>query len=401
MTDHQQEITDHDTLPPIEKIDLNAATEEELCRLPGIGPALAARIVNYRTQVSPFKEPSDIASVPGITEAMYQLMAEQLTVASEPGPEDKLGLWPTTADDFAIAESQTIDEDFELDRFPASDSAGITPVQVAAEEPMSRQPELPQTGDDASVAAPPEDFDQQVPTTEDEPPAAQREPAEEPPIIAYTSPPQGGHWGRLFVFGLAGAVLGAMLALAFLLMVNGTLNFQMASSKALNSEALRLDDEIDEMAMDLSQLRGRVDVLQDLSMRLENAQADFSHLAQDVGTMQSEVESLRRDATLVQDSLATVRQHTSDLDQNLSALQAQATAMAERLDALQSHLDTLGKESQRFRAFLTGLQQLLNQPIETQPDATPISPLLSTPTPRPTSVLRPQITVIPLATPTP
>jgi competence protein ComEA len=46
-------------------LDLNHATEDELCGLPGIGPALAERIVAYRTQ-TPFQSVEDLVNVPGI-----------------------------------------------------------------------------------------------------------------------------------------------------------------------------------------------------------------------------------------------------------------------------------------------------------------------------------------------
>jgi competence ComEA-like helix-hairpin-helix protein len=37
-------------------LDLNSATAEDLAALPGIGPALAQRIVDYRTTHGPFKK---------------------------------------------------------------------------------------------------------------------------------------------------------------------------------------------------------------------------------------------------------------------------------------------------------------------------------------------------------
>ncbi len=53
-------------LEPGERIDLNAAPAEELARLPGIGPALASRIVTHRTTVGPFGSLSDLDRVSGI-----------------------------------------------------------------------------------------------------------------------------------------------------------------------------------------------------------------------------------------------------------------------------------------------------------------------------------------------
>lgn len=47
-------------------LDLNAATLEQLDTLPGIGPALAARIVAYRDEHGPFRQIEQLNEVKGI-----------------------------------------------------------------------------------------------------------------------------------------------------------------------------------------------------------------------------------------------------------------------------------------------------------------------------------------------
>ncbi len=49
-----------------ERIDPNTAGEEDLDRLPGVGPVVAARIVQVRRDRGPFTGPSDLLSVPGV-----------------------------------------------------------------------------------------------------------------------------------------------------------------------------------------------------------------------------------------------------------------------------------------------------------------------------------------------
>ena len=49
-----------------ERIDPNTAGEEDLDRLPGVGPAVAGRIVQVRQDHGPFAEPGDLLSVPGV-----------------------------------------------------------------------------------------------------------------------------------------------------------------------------------------------------------------------------------------------------------------------------------------------------------------------------------------------
>ena len=47
-------------------LDLNNATAEDLDALPGIGPALAKRIIDYRQAHGPFKKIDDLENVSGI-----------------------------------------------------------------------------------------------------------------------------------------------------------------------------------------------------------------------------------------------------------------------------------------------------------------------------------------------
>ncbi len=55
-------------------ININTASSTQLQRIPGIGPALAGRIIAYRTAHGPFPDPSRIVDVSGIGQKKYQHM---------------------------------------------------------------------------------------------------------------------------------------------------------------------------------------------------------------------------------------------------------------------------------------------------------------------------------------
>ncbi|AEH50189.1 ComEA family DNA-binding protein [Pseudothermotoga thermarum] len=48
------------------RINVNIATLEQLCELPGIGEVKASQIIKYRQENGPFKKPEDLLKVPGI-----------------------------------------------------------------------------------------------------------------------------------------------------------------------------------------------------------------------------------------------------------------------------------------------------------------------------------------------
>ncbi|MDR3541739.1 MAG: helix-hairpin-helix domain-containing protein [Desulfosporosinus sp.] len=62
------------------KININTAGVAELDKLSGVGPALAQRIIQYRTEHGPFARPEDLENVSGIGTKTFEKMASQVTV---------------------------------------------------------------------------------------------------------------------------------------------------------------------------------------------------------------------------------------------------------------------------------------------------------------------------------
>jgi competence protein ComEA len=61
------------------KVNINTAGQDLLESLPGIGPALAQRIVDYRQTHGPFEHIEDVTEVSGIGDATFEAIRDLIT----------------------------------------------------------------------------------------------------------------------------------------------------------------------------------------------------------------------------------------------------------------------------------------------------------------------------------
>lgn len=67
-------------LPASAVVNINTATKDELVALPGIGPAKAQAILDYRKLNGPFKSVDDLKNVKGIGAKRLDKLRAELTV---------------------------------------------------------------------------------------------------------------------------------------------------------------------------------------------------------------------------------------------------------------------------------------------------------------------------------
>lgn len=71
--------------PPAKPLDLNAATAAQLEQVPGIGPATANAIVQFREKSGPFQRVEDLLAIRGISARKLAKIRPYVTV-SKPAP---------------------------------------------------------------------------------------------------------------------------------------------------------------------------------------------------------------------------------------------------------------------------------------------------------------------------
>jgi len=79
VVDGEQIVVGESTQAPgADKVSINSADAAALEQLPGVGPVIAERIVQWRTDNGPFRSVEELAEISGIGPSMVERIADQV-----------------------------------------------------------------------------------------------------------------------------------------------------------------------------------------------------------------------------------------------------------------------------------------------------------------------------------
>jgi competence protein ComEA len=310
----------------VNRVDVNQASREELVAVPGIGPVLAARMIEMR----PFASLDDLTRVQGINTQLLEKLSGFLRVAAAPVSEKVIELPASLVDEPQVYKEPEAEPEPELQ--PAVQQASEPEPQLEAEPPL----EMPAVDEVQVVEGEPVELDeavmdekaaQQEPESEKSPsalrvvqteaPRQEKPPASEP-AAAIT------RW-ELLTYTIGAALISLILAVAFVLgllaVINGGLTYPTSERlNALQREVDGLDDDAQTLQKDVDGLRTRLSNLEAISGRVDGLEEETQKLRSELDSKARQVETMQAQVDQMTGQLSQVQQRTEAFDRFLGGL---------------------------------------------------------------------------------
>ena len=242
-----------------ELLNLNTANSAELTTLPGVGPAIAARIVAAR----PFTDTSELQAIEGIGAALFARLTSLVDVGGDvSAPEaDSLEEAPTTLEELPAAPTQT--------------------------DSLEDEPEIPLDGFASEEAAP-------IP----------------PAPVGKIKP--GVTRGQTLMISLISSFVAFILAVALMLGVlvglNGGLRFVSPTELAqIERQVDGMQAQLDIMTQDMDGLRARINNLEDIGQQVAQLSEDVAVVRDQTEILSGDVEALQADTAQFQNFFEGLR----------------------------------------------------------------------------------------------
>jgi len=301
--------------------DINHASLERLIDVPGIGPALAKRIIEQR----PYQEVDQLTRIPGIGKNSLEELRPYLTVDEPPvlepevvnitiTPENQLS--PTEDFSEEVVESEILRVQ-ESDLTSMEEELNQNPATPIFEETIESEADYP-TFEEVDVLEETEpvieevDFET-VPEQDENPQEGQPKPAQEEKSSEWVTRSQ-------LLWSVVAAVVGSVLltvalTLGIMAFINGDLRYATWNDAVhLSNQITVLTERNNDLQTELDNMRKRVDALETIAGRVAVLEETTQTLQEDLGQTQELVSSLEESVSAIQEDIQTLQGKVSEFN---------------------------------------------------------------------------------------
>jgi competence ComEA-like helix-hairpin-helix protein len=265
-------------------INLNTAERDELTRLPGIGQAMADRIVAGR----PYETIDDLRRVSGVGTALFERLQPLLTLAEPAASEEVIYLGKETSPQPDTDQDEIPDE--------AEQEIEVEPAELPPEDETTME-----TADVEEGEVPEEG--EVIPKDKAIIPVEEEEAKKEPPAKT----PKPVTWGQAFllaaVCGFMAFIFAVLLSLGIIGSINNGLNYASTDQvQQLSRQMDGLESQIGALLENIDGLRTRIDNLESMTARIDDLEIRAEELAADMAITVGMVEEMNAQIAEIVDS---------------------------------------------------------------------------------------------------